>query len=570
MWDYRFGGSGFDCLTTLQQTKDGGYFLGGWSNSGIGGDKSQNTIGDLDYWIVKLDSAGSKLWDKNFGATDEERLSSAFETADGGFIIGGYSRSGIGGDKTQASWDTSADWNFLKDYWILKLDSLGNKQWDKTLGGMYIDELSSIVQTREGGYLLGGGSASDINGDKTQSTRGEMDYWIIKIDSAGNKQWDKDYGGTERDYLSCMVQTSDGGFILGGSSKSGIGGDKTRPGYGDIDYWIIKTDSLGNKQWDACFGGTAYDALRSLKQTADKGYILGGFSLSGISGNKSTPLVGGIMHDYWIIKTDSLGNFEWEKDFGGSDIDYDIGSISVTNDGGYLISGSSNSNISGDKTENSSGSPLTWVLKTDSLGNKLWDKTVFTAVGTALYQGELSIQTMDGCYVFGNSEIGGIGGYKTQGGRGNFDYWIIKFCESLQANFTATTNLCPGSCTSFLNLTTIATAYQWSFSGGMPSTSTDVSPQNICYAAPGSYDVQLIATNANGSDTLLLQITLPFIRLLRHNQSHKTEIHFLQLQGQRTYQWYFNGNIISGATDYFYVAPVSGDYNVVATDGEWL
>src|SRR4051812_22708364 len=119
------------------------------------------------------------------------------------------------------------------------------------------DELNSLQQTADGGYILGGWSASGIGGDKTQPLWGWQDYWIIKIDSSGTMQWDKRFGGTDIDRLYSLHETADGGYILGGYSRSDISGDKTQDTIGGIDYWIVKTDSLGNKQWDKDFGGTS-------------------------------------------------------------------------------------------------------------------------------------------------------------------------------------------------------------------------------------------------------------------------------------------------------------------------
>jgi len=548
-----------DLLYDIQQTKDDGYILGGYSASYINGDKTQDTWGAWDYWIVKTDSLGTKQWDKDFGGTDGDFLYSIQQTSDGGYILGGISSSNISGDKTQNTRGTI-------DYWIVKTDSLGNKLWDKDFGGTDDDLLHSIQQTADGGYILGGWSQSNLGGDKTQNVWGiypDHDFWIVKVDSIGNKQWDKDIGGTDDDELYSIQQTRDGGYILGGYSQSNISGDKSQNVWGgsaDLDYWIVKLDSLGIKQWDKDFGGTVSDWLYSLQQTTDGGYILGGSSWSNISGNKTNNTQGSL--DYWIIKTDSLGNMEWDKDFGGTDGD-EFFSVSQTLDEGYLISGTSYSPVSGDKTESNIGQEQMWILKTDSLGKKLWDKTILT---TGHDEQGLAIQTREGCYVFANFTDAGFGAHKTQPSQGFNDYWFIKFCERLQANFTSPTFICPGSCIDFINFSFQATSYQWSFPGGIPDTSTAITPTNICYANPGSYDVQLIASNANGSDTLLLSNFINVYSFPPAQSIIQNGDTLFANAGSANYQWYFNSNIISGATNYFYVADTSGNYNVVATD----
>jgi len=555
VWDKRFGGTGEDKLFSILQTSDGGCVIGGYSFSGIGGDKTQLAWGSSDYWIVKIDSMGNKEWDKDFGGFYYDILTSINQTTDHGFIIGGHSSSSISGDKTQGCWGGD-------DYWIVKTDSLGNKQWDKDFGGDLGDWLSSIQQTADGGYILAGTSESGIAGDKTQATNGGYDYWIVKTDSLGNKEWDKDFGGNGIDVLNSVQQTGDGGYILGGHSMSGINGDKTEVNWGASDYWIVKIDSLGNKLWDKDFGGTEYEVLHSIQQTSDSGFILGGISTSDISGNKSQPTWGGL--DYWIVKTDSLGNKLWDKNIGGAGDEDEFGNLTLTSDGGFLIAGTSYSAISGNKSEANLGSEQSWMIKTNSLGNKVWDKTIFT-VGHD--ESGYAIETSDpGCYFIANNTIAGIGGYKTQDTCGANDYWIVKFCETVQAGFTSSPYLCPGVCIDFVNLSFQATSFQWSFPGASPDTSTIFNPTNICYFTPGSFAVQLIATNANGSDTLLLPnyITV-FPAPLPQSISQNGDTLFA-IAGSATYQWYFNGNMINGATDYLYVAPASGNYNVIVTD----
>jgi hypothetical protein len=425
-WDKRFGGSDWDELTCIQKTADGGYILGGKSLSDSSGDKTQSTWGgNYDYWIVKIDAFGNKQWDRDFGGTGGDELNSIQQTSDGGYILGGFSASGIGGDKSQDTWGQY-------DYWIVKIDSSGSKQWDKNFGGTGIDQLFAIQQTNDKGYILGGISTSGISGDKSQATWGQndYDYWVVKTDSLGNKQWDKDFGGTDLDFLYCIEQTDDMGYLLGGTSFSDSSGDKTQPLWGGRDYWIIKTDSLGNMQWDKDYGGISTDMLYSLTQTTDRGYILGGESNSGISGDKTQTTWGGPLDkDFWIIKIDSLGNKQWDKDFGGTDLENRFKCISQTTDGGYLFSGVSYSNISGDKTEDNLGPEQTWAIKTDSFGIKQWDKTLRTNTSAGDFAG-FAIQTNNECYAFANFTLAGTGGDKTQPCWGNYDYWIIKFCDS--------------------------------------------------------------------------------------------------------------------------------------------
>ncbi len=427
MWDYRYGGGGEDQLYDFQRTSDGGYILGGASTSRIGGDKTEDNYdtiypSTLDFWIVKIDSMQNIMWNKVYGGTAHDQLTSLQQTSDGGFILGGYSISYINGNKSDTLWG-----NY--DYWIVKIDPLGNKQWDMDFGGSMEDKLYVIRETADKNYILGGTSRSGISGNKTTSSWGISDFWILKVDSLGNKLWEKNYGGYGWDQLYCLEQTADKGYILGGGSTSGIGGDKTQDTCGREDCWIVKIDSAGNKQWDKDFGGTGGEAVISIIQTSDNGYILGATSNSLLSCDHTQGTWG--EGDYWILKTDSLGYKLWDKNLGGTGND-ELRKIIQTSDGGYLISGDSYSSIGGNKSENNLGLAQTWVVKTDSLGNILWDQTILS--GGRDIQG-LAIQNNSSCYTFATFDNGGIAGYRTQTNWGGYDYWIIKFCDS-----TLTTN----------------------------------------------------------------------------------------------------------------------------------
>jgi hypothetical protein len=577
MWDRRFGGMSGEFLKDFHKTKDQGFILGGATFSGVGGDKTESSKGGLDYWVIKIDSNGIKEWDKDLGGNHSDQLSSVLETSDNGYILGGSTQSDLSGDVSESPRDTTSIYWNRNDFWIVKIDSVGNKQWDKRYGGFIEDYLSNVQETVDKGFILSGSTPSGVGGDKTEPSRGMSDYWIIKTDSLGNKQWDKRFGGTGDDWLYSVTQVKDSGFILCGFSPSGIGGDKS---YASLngDYWIIKIDSLGNKMWDKQYGGLNLDYSPIIISTNDEGFIICGISWSGIGADKTEAVydtcivcLGNVRGDFWIVKIDSAGNKQWDRDFGGVNGEDEVGSIVQTSDSGYLITGTSYSNAGGSKSEDNLGNEQTWVIKTDSLGIKQWDKTIFTRTISDDEIG-FAVQTQGNCYQIANYTNADTGGYKTQFNWSSptANFWTVRFCDStslLPIAIAFTDNfLCPGTCTDFSNTSVYATFYQWNFPGAVPDTSTTPNPTNICYANAGSYDVQLIATNANGSDTLLLTnyITVyPTPPAQAITQSGDT---LFAIAGSATYQWYFNGNPVNGATDYFYVVTASGDYNVVATD----
>ncbi|MBL0342124.1 MAG: T9SS type A sorting domain-containing protein [Bacteroidetes bacterium] len=268
---------------------------------------------------------------------------------------------------------------------------------------------------------------SPISGDKTQANQGAWDYWIVRTNSTGVKIWDKRFGGLEDDFATCMDLTADGGYLIGGYSKSNPGGDKTEPCQGNWDYWVVKVNDQGGKVWDKTFGGNYTDWLFTMTKTSDGGFMLGGQSFSEVSGDKSEPNTDPTPagSDRWMVKINSAGTKQWDRTFGGSEIE-DISNVVQTADGGYLISGESYSPADGEKTEPNLGVEQTWVVKTDSIGVFEWDKTIFTyghdEAGSAL-------PFRDDCFIVVNFTQADTGGYVTEMSRGVGDYWMAKFCK---------------------------------------------------------------------------------------------------------------------------------------------
>jgi hypothetical protein len=356
LWQNSIGGTLDDHLYSLTSTADGGYLLGGLSNSNISGDKTENCMGDSDFWVVKIDNNGNVVWDNTIGGDDYDSLSSLKQTPDGGYILGGFSNSNISGDKTENSMNG--------DIWIVKLNSNGIVEWDNTIGGDSGDGLNQISITNDGGYIIGAESNSNISGDKTEDAfDASGDYWILKLDASGNIQWQNTIGGTGYDSIESISQTSDGGYILSGFSDSPISGDKTENS-NSFDAWVLKLDSSGDIEWQNTIGGNDYDLGGEIIETIDGGYILGCTSNSNISDDKDENSIG--ENDFWIVKLNINGIIEGQNTIGGT-IQDSSSSVIQNTDGTYIVSGISNSNISGDKTENSQGDYDYWVLKLDNI-----------------------------------------------------------------------------------------------------------------------------------------------------------------------------------------------------------
>jgi len=254
-----------------------------------------------------------------------------------------------------------------------------HKGWMKIFGGMGYDEGHSVQETIDGGYILTG---------YTESSGTSRNVWLIKTDSTGEKTWDKTFGGIDSAGGESVYQTTDGGYI--------ITGWKMVSDILDSDVWLIKTDGNGEMVWSKTFGGTSSDMGYSVQQTTDDGYIITGYTSSFGAGNS----------DVWLIKTDSSGNMMWNRTFGGTNYE-DSYSVQQTTDGGYIITGATESFGAGKQDA--------WLIKTDSNGNKVWDKTFGGIDGDITFSVQ---QTIDGGYI--------ITGATESFEAGSAKIWLIK------------------------------------------------------------------------------------------------------------------------------------------------
>ncbi|MEZ7504584.1 T9SS type B sorting domain-containing protein [Flavobacterium sp. Arc2] len=481
-WQNTIGGNDTEWADFIELSKDGNYILGGYSHSNISGDKSENSRGASDYWLLKIDDvSGNLLWQKTIGGNNYDHLTSAKETTDGGYILGGYSSSGISGEKTQNSRGND-------DYWVVKLDANRNIIWDKTFGGTGVDRLTTIIETNDGGYLMGGSSDSNISGEKNENSQGMLDMWIIKTDISGNIMWQKTFGGSNPDWVQSIVKTPDGGYILAGSSHSGISGDKTDNSRGGGDYWIIKINSLGSIIWQKTYGGDNGDYLKSIIATSDGNYILGGDSFSNISGDKTEKTVNN-SNDVWLLKINGLGQILWQKDI-GADSTEAFADIRMTSDNGFILGIMSYSGISAYKTEASRGDRDYWIVKLDSTGKFEWDKTVG---GDNLDQPQSIVQAKDGGYVTLGWSQSDKSGDKSENKSGLQDLWVVKLklcSQSLSAS--SNSPICEGKT---IQLSANGgTNYSWTGPNGFLSTEQNPFILNAAPLQGGQYTCTITGT----------------------------------------------------------------------------
>ena len=314
-WTQTIGGPNIDGGTSVIQTSNGDFVVIGVTDS--------YGSGKYDIYMVRTDSSGDTIWWRAFGGAEDDEGYSVQETADGGFIVAGNTKS-FGAS------------NY--DIYLIKTNNSGNVQWSKVFGGSYAENGNSVIQTSDGGYIVAGKTVS--------YGAGSSDVYLVKTDSSGNVMWTKTFGGTAGEEAQCIQQTDDGGYIIVGKTSSS--------GAGSYDVYLIKTDSDGNSLWTRTFGGSNYDNGNSVEQTSDGGYI--------ITGRYQTASMESRLY---LIKTDSYGDAMWSKTIEIND--YAAGeSVNETTDGGFIITG---------LTMSSTTSHDVLLVKTDVSGDTLWTAT---------------------------------------------------------------------------------------------------------------------------------------------------------------------------------------------------
>jgi hypothetical protein len=359
-WNQTYGGIDYDVAYSVIQTADGGYAIAGRTDS-FGSSNG-------DFWLVKTDSTGNAQWNKTYAMGAPAVASCVIQTADGGYALAGYA-------------------NY--DFGLVKVDSSGNMEWNKTYGGVGADWAHSVIQTEDGGYALAGFYSSGYG-------TGGSDFWLVKVDSTGNMLWNKTYGGTEYDDAWSVVHTPDGGYALAGYTYSF--------GAGSSDFWLVKTDADGNMLWNKTYGGTDADYAYCMIQTRDGGYALAGETFS----------FGTDYVNFWLVKVDSSGSMQWNQTYGGTGgFGYEgARSLVQTSGGGYALAGFTD--------PYGSGYEDFWLVKTDSTGNVQWNETYG---GGGHEQARSMVQTADGGYA--------LAGYTTSFGAGSFDFWLVKVARPI-------------------------------------------------------------------------------------------------------------------------------------------
>lgn len=332
-------------LTSILKTTNNSYLLGG--------------IGSGDFTVVKTDSVGNSKWTKHYGGKEQDLLIS-IQPANDGYFLAGYTYS-YGGDIQSGNHGGS-------DIWLIKTDLNGNIVWEKTYGGKNGEILQSARLIKNGNLLLYGSTNSN-DGDIKSGNNGTSDAWVFEIDPTGKIVWEKTFGGNDLDIFFTSQQTLDGGYIFGGLSFSNDF-DVQSGNKGASDFWIVKTDSIGNIKWEKTFGGTNWERVFSIDQMSSGEYIAAGPVGSNDGDIKS------INHgdrDFWVIKLDLMGNLIWEQTYGGMRSE-SLNSMLLDENDKILLFGTTNSN-DGDVQSNQTEGKFDWLVEISKDGKLLYEQT---------------------------------------------------------------------------------------------------------------------------------------------------------------------------------------------------
>ena len=355
-WQNWLGSNGDERPWDMIETDDGGILIVGESNYADGA--VTEAFGIVDYWVVKLSSAGALEWQKSYGGSHVDVCFGVCKGNDGGFLLAGYSLS-TDGDVTIAYGGA--------DYWIIKIDELGNLEWEESYGGSATDYAYSIQQSIEGGYIIAGLSASTDGMVTGYHGRLGMDTWVVKIDDFGNLQWESCFGSDNIELCDEVIQSADGNYYVSGST-AGSGGD-IFGNHGETDGLILKINQAGELVWSKCYGGPDEEIEFVLIELSQNKLVMSGTTLG--EGGQVENFNGGL-NDVWVACIDTNGVILWSENYGGSLFDQHS-NIAISGNNEILISAASHSSDV-DVTSNYGWNDY-WVFCIDSLGEMQWQKS---------------------------------------------------------------------------------------------------------------------------------------------------------------------------------------------------
>jgi hypothetical protein len=420
-WQQSYGGTMNDGFIDgnnendhIDNTLDGGYIFAGYSLSDDGDVSGHHgTLSEEDVWVMKVDSLGGFEWQISLGGTAADIGQGIRSTSDGGYIVIAETYSDDG-DVTGYHPPVNPP-AIGGDFWLVKLDAAGNILWEHAFGGEGYDVPYGVTETYDGNYVVVGRTGSNDGDVFGNHDTVNADIWFIKVSNTGSLLWQKCIGGSGGDYAYTVRETSDHGFILSGDVGS-ADGDFTGAALAPFSTtFVMKTDSLANVEWFQTFGGMLIEWGFDVTETSDGGYAAGINTAS-----PDAPNSNGMM-DFWFIRMDSVGNVLWQDCYGGTDHDF-FRALQQTNDDGFILVGGSKS-IDGDVTGNH-GFFDAWAIKIDALGGIEWQRSLG---GSEYDEASSVIITPDGGIMIGAEAMSGdgdVGGH--HGPTTTIDIWLVK------------------------------------------------------------------------------------------------------------------------------------------------
>ncbi len=530
-WQESYGGSFDERPYDVIATRDSGYAIVGLTHSndvfvhshkGNGGSPSA----DNDVYVIRINDIGDTLWTRTYGGTQNEIGYRIRQTCDGGFIVAGFSNS----DDGQVQSGNNGD-----DFWVFKIDADGNMEWERAMGGLLIEWAYDVVQTRDGGYAVTGFARSGADGGYVHGIKsiGTSDYWVVKLNNAGDTVWTKTYGSSGADEARALLETNDGNLIIAGVTGTQDGDVDTT--FGFLDIWLLEIDgNNGNIVQSKVIGGYRGEDVEEIIKTSDENYLLVGHTNTSDSGDISDSIYG--FSDVWVVKLDENLNIIWDQTLGGDQTDY--GYSVVESCDGYLVAARTESpTASGEKTENNPPSNFAsyWLVELDkNTGAFVWDKTIGAASAGSqsdwLTAMDISANGYNYIMVGHSKSDSSSLGDKTvptidaisPGGFAYLDPWVVVMRDTTVATSCGISSklqvtaqfesqyYCIYDSVSFMDQSfgDYIDRYVWNFGDGNgDSSSMSISPYHV-YTDTGTYITSLIVSNYCISDTFLDTIVI--------------------------------------------------------------
>jgi hypothetical protein len=358
IWTKTIGGSLNDYGMSIIATNDGNYAIAGYSASND--EDVPGNVGQHDFYIAKITEQGNIIWSKNYGFSSHDHGHKIIQTRDGGFFIAGFAEysgiEGSGGTQDNGAGHEIGHKNALHgigEYLGVKLDSNGEFEWYRYFGGTQNDRVNDIVEAEDGGIIMVGYSES-VDFD-VQHNKGSYDYWVIKIHSNGDLHWKENYGGSGIDQAYGITKTGNNSYLIVGRSNSSDGQIKNAKG--NFDGWIIHINDHGHLLWEKSFGGESFDVATTIKKIANGNFVVVGNSRGTFNEKPNNG-----QNDFWLFEIDNKANTKlyWQKNFGGANIDIAT-DFYETSQRELIIVGESQSN-SLDVPSNKGGTDI-WAIK---------------------------------------------------------------------------------------------------------------------------------------------------------------------------------------------------------------